>query len=74
LLIDANNRRLPHLSGICSFKAFQPFLLIVLNSLNVYRFGYQVMGDKHSSKQTGRKAGVNIIPGFDGLIEVGGTA
>jgi len=30
----------------------------------------RVMGDKLESKRTALKAGVNIIPGFDGIVEV----
>lgn len=30
----------------------------------------RVMGDKLESKRTALKAGVNTIPGFDGIVEV----
>ena len=31
----------------------------------------QAMGDKIQSKLIGKKAGVNIIPGFEGVVKVG---
>ena len=31
----------------------------------------QAMGDKIQSKLIGKKAGVNIIPGFQGVVKVG---
>ena len=30
----------------------------------------QAMGDKIQSKLIGKKAGVNIIPGFEGVVKV----
>ena len=31
----------------------------------------QAMGDKIQSKLIGKKAGVSIIPGFEGVVKVG---
>lgn len=33
-------------------------------------FSMQAMGDKIESKLVGKKAGVNIIPGYDGVVKV----
>lgn len=35
------------------------------------RHAIEVMGDKLISKQTAAAANVNIVPGFDGIVEVG---
>ena len=33
-------------------------------------YSMQAMGDKIESKLVGKKAGVNIIPGYDGVVKV----
>lgn len=36
----------------------------------IFTAAIQAMGDKIQSKLIGKKAGVNIIPGFEGVVKV----